>query len=675
MSASATQLKPIVVRLGDLDIAPENPRFLEGPDDQIPDLATSLDPDAAGLLVPLLVRAGGKKEKPFMALDGRRRLFGFRHLLEQGRITEDLEIAAYLCETKESIAAAAITANQARVPLKPAEIILAVRALAAKKITVEAMARALCVDPAEARRYHAVSQVHMDVLMAFKDKLFDFDALKLVARIPSMPEQKALAKQAREQGGLRAYQIRDYLDNDGLSALSSLMQFVGMDDYLAAGGRKSSDLLEEMPDTCLDADVAMRLWSEKAAPIQEAFAALGIEGFISADEDCYQPDGFTEAPHRFNRPVEEKDAISRAEAALGEVRDVVNATAHADGITPAIFLPLVGPQYDLAVAKFAPLPVRAVQIRPGQRTVLDFRFLTTYEDIRAWEQAKTAVKPVEEPHEEAPSRVQDVIPERKITVETDHGGAFHQLASELAVRGFQRSLADSFSASFKLVLATMFEQVVLCRAGGSLEDRALKITFARNIGAYYQQPVQGLDADLFARLETYRDAFAESGLRTYPWISSLAFPQLQDLLAVMTAVSVWLNEPDAKFIRRTARAQIQEVAEEIDHDIRTHYLPDAGFYGRCSKKQVLGYAERMGCEMDTLGTLKKGALAEYVAEQALARQWVPSVLTFDNLPIAAPEADDEGGALTEEADGDDETIGAEGEAIVETVDDDEALAA
>lgn len=674
MTASATQLKSVTVRLKDLDIAPENPRFLEGPDDQIHDLATSLAPDAAGLLVPLLVRAGGKKEKPFMTLDGRRRLFGFRHLLEQGLVTEDLEIAAYLCETKESIAAAAITANQARVPLKPAEIILAVRALAAKKITVEAMARALCVDLVEARRYHAVSQVHMDVLMAFKDKLFDFDALKLVARIPSMPEQKALAKQAREQGGMRAYQIREYLDNDGLSALSSLMQFVGMDDYLAAGGRKSSDLLEEMPDTCLDADVAMRLWSEKAAPIQEAFAAKGIEVFISADEDCYQPDAFAEAPYRYNRPVEEKEAISRAEAGLGEVRDIVNAKAHSDGITPAIFLPLIGPQYDLAVAKFAPLPVRAVQIRPGRNTVLEFRFFTTYEDIRAWEQAKTAAKPAEEPKDEAPARVQDVVPERKITVETDHGGAFHQLASELAVRGFQRSLADSFSASFKFVLATMFEQVVLCRAGGSLEDRALKITFTRNIGAYYQEPVQGLDADLFARLETYRDAFAESGMRTYPWISSLAFQQLQDLLALMTAVSVWLNEPDAKFIRRTARAQIQEVAEEIDHDIRAHYLPDVGFYARCSKKQLLGYAERMGCEMDTLGTLKKGPLAEYVAEQAQARQWVPQVLTFDNLPVVAPEADDEAEGVIEETNGD-EAIAADGEAVVEPVDDDEALAA
>ena len=639
MTTSATQLKAISIRLKDLDVAPENPRFLDGPDDLIPDLATSLAPDAAGLLVPLLVRAGGKKEKPFMALDGRRRLFGFRHLLAQGMVTEDLEINAYLCETKEAIAAAAITANQARLPLKPAEVILAIRALAAKKITIDAMARALGVDPAEARRYHAVSQVHMDVLLAFKDKLFDFDALKLIARIPSLPEQKALAKLAREQGVLRAYQVRDYIDNDGLSAVSSLMQLVGMEDYLAAGGRKSSDLLEEMPDTCLDADVAMRLWSEKIGPLQDAFAARGIAAFISADDDCYPPEGFEEPPYRYNRPAHEKNAMNAAQARLDMAREAVNAAAHADGITPEIFLPLVEPHHELAIAKFSPLPVRGVQIRPGQHTVLEFRFFTTDEDIRAWEAAKTAARPVEETKVETPGRVADVVPERPILVETDHGGAFHQLASELAVRGFQRSLADSFPAAFKFLLSTMFEQVVLHKAAGSSEDRALKISFGRNIGGYYQAPVQGLDADLFDRLEAYRDAFSESGLRTYPWISSLGFAQLQDLLALMTSVSVWLNEFDSKTIRRAARAQIQEVAEEIDHDIRAHFLPDAAFYARCSKKQLLGYAERMGCEMETLGALKKGPLAEYVAEQGLARQWVPSVLTFDNIDIAEDQGD------------------------------------
>ncbi|MBW8882613.1 MAG: hypothetical protein JF615_14680 [Asticcacaulis sp.] len=366
---------------------------------------------------------------------------------------------------------------------------------------------------------------------------------------------------------------------------------------------------------------------------------------MSADENCYQPDGFEEAPYRYNHPVEEKDAINAAQASLNLVREAVNAAAQRDGVTPSIFLPLVEPQLALAVAKFAPLPVRAVQIRPGQQAVLEFRFFTTAEDISAWEAAKQAVKPIEESRHETPGRVADVVPERQIAVETDHGGAFHQLASELAVRGFQRSLADSFSASFKFLLTTMFEQVVLHKAAGTSEDRALKITFARNIGGYYQDPVHGLDADLFGRLEVYRDAFAESGLRTYPWISTLSFQRLQDLLALMTAVSVWLNEFDSKTIRRTARAQM-----------------------------LLGYAERMGCETDTLGTLKKGPLAEYVAEQGLVRQWVPSVLGFDNIDPGQAEEIDAATSETQVSDAA-ETEAPDPEIEVLDQSDDEALAA
>jgi ParB family chromosome partitioning protein len=60
------------IRLGDLGIARENLRHGEPPDDDIPTLAATLK--AAGQLQPLTVRPGrGRKEDPWMALDGRRR--------------------------------------------------------------------------------------------------------------------------------------------------------------------------------------------------------------------------------------------------------------------------------------------------------------------------------------------------------------------------------------------------------------------------------------------------------------------------------------------------------------------------------------------------------------------------------------------------------------------------
>lgn len=74
-----------LVPLRDLDIAPENLRFGEPPDDDIPLLAETLF--AAGQLQPLTVRPGRKKEAAHMALDGRRRLLALRLLnLRQARL-------------------------------------------------------------------------------------------------------------------------------------------------------------------------------------------------------------------------------------------------------------------------------------------------------------------------------------------------------------------------------------------------------------------------------------------------------------------------------------------------------------------------------------------------------------------------------------------------------------
>ena len=81
-----------VVPLGDLGLAPENLRFKEPADDGVPQLAETIL--AAGVVVPLIVRPGRKGEKPYMALDGRRRLFGLELLLEAGRIEPTIRSAA-----------------------------------------------------------------------------------------------------------------------------------------------------------------------------------------------------------------------------------------------------------------------------------------------------------------------------------------------------------------------------------------------------------------------------------------------------------------------------------------------------------------------------------------------------------------------------------------------------
>ncbi|MBL8770535.1 MAG: ParB N-terminal domain-containing protein, partial [Phenylobacterium sp.] len=79
VSETPAERLPRSFPLRDLAVAPENMRFGEAPDDEIPELAETIF--AAGVLQPLTVRPGKKKEKPAMALDGRRRWLALQLLL------------------------------------------------------------------------------------------------------------------------------------------------------------------------------------------------------------------------------------------------------------------------------------------------------------------------------------------------------------------------------------------------------------------------------------------------------------------------------------------------------------------------------------------------------------------------------------------------------------------
>src|ERR1700741_5103965 len=90
--------RQVFVPLKDLGLAPENMRFNEPADAGVAQLAATID--AAGVLIPIAVRAGRKTEQPYMALDGRRRRLALLGLLEAGRISEDYLVKCELFETK-----------------------------------------------------------------------------------------------------------------------------------------------------------------------------------------------------------------------------------------------------------------------------------------------------------------------------------------------------------------------------------------------------------------------------------------------------------------------------------------------------------------------------------------------------------------------------------------------
>ena len=189
------------IRLGDLGIAPENLRFNEPPDDDIPTLAATIK--AAGQLQRLTVRPGrGKKEQPWMALDGRRRRLALDLLREAGAIDEDYPVTVYV-ETDPARQAAALLLTNTAAPVHVADVIVAIGRMLKTRLTIPVIARALGYAEIEIKRLAALSALPPVAVSALKAGRMTLKQARLLARLPNAEEQAEIAEVALSGRGFQ----------------------------------------------------------------------------------------------------------------------------------------------------------------------------------------------------------------------------------------------------------------------------------------------------------------------------------------------------------------------------------------------------------------------------------------------------------------------------------------
>jgi ParB family chromosome partitioning protein len=257
---SPVAMSRIHVRLGDLGLAKENLRFHEPADDGVPQLADTLL--AAGVVIPPIVRPGRKGEALFMALDGRRRRFGLILLRERGEIDDDYRIDCLLAETPAQQAAAIVLPNTEHAPVHIADVITAIGKLRKAKMDTQAISTALGYAELEIKRLEALAAVHPTVLKALRQGRLTLKQVRLFARLPDKKQQAEIAQTALD-GYFQDYQLRAVVEHDRATVDDDRFTLVGMERYLAAGGRVASDLFGEYPDFLLDPEVLQGAWRDR----------------------------------------------------------------------------------------------------------------------------------------------------------------------------------------------------------------------------------------------------------------------------------------------------------------------------------------------------------------------------------------------------------------------------
>jgi ParB family chromosome partitioning protein len=475
-----------LVPLSNIGLAPENPRAREPRDEGIVGLAETIF--VAGLVVPLAVRPGRKGEKPFMALDGRRRFFALEDLAAAGRIEVAYPVRCEVFATPAAQAAAAVLTATERLPVHTADVIVAIGQLRKRRMDTAAIAASLGYDALDIRRLEALSAVHPKVLQAFREGRLTLRQVRLFARLKDKAVQAELAASALA-GHFHEYRLHDLVTGDRVSADDARAPFVGLDRYAAAGGRVESDLFGELPDRLLDPEILHDLWRTRVQPIAEALEKRGLTVFIDRDAGYQAPDGFERLPYVYAGALEAeaKARLIQARAQIERAADALHGLGlEAEG-SPAAVLSLLEAQLEAAIAQHAGVAVGAAILYPHAEQGVAALFFAM--PLRPDDDEPDGLDGSETDTETIGARASDIeVPE----VSIDTGGAshvLHEARTDVATRGLMRDLVDAPTHALTMLLAHLFASVAL---HGRAIDRALAIA-ATPYGGPRSAPISACD--------------------------------------------------------------------------------------------------------------------------------------------------------------------------------------
>lgn len=656
---SAPTRSQAVVRLGDLDIAPENLRHGEAPDDDIPQLADTIA--AAGILQFPTVRPGRDDEAAYMVLDGRRRLLALRLLRYGGFIDDDHPVEVFV-ETDRARQAAAVVLTNTAVPVHVADVIAAIGRMLKERLGVKVIARALGYGEVEIRRLAALSKLPPVALEALKAGKITLRQARLLARLKDKAQQVEMAQGVLDGHGLPEWRIQEQLGEGRLTNRDPRCGLVTPEHYAAEGGRTEADLFGELPPVLLDPEALTRAWLKRAAEVAAPFEAEGLTIHLSAGDDGLDlAEDLEQLYYAYGGLSDEATLVYRA------ARDRAQAAAEAvAAVEPE------APDNDKAegLEGFVRARIAQDQAGAGQRlaTVLVVRpALRTGVEVDCYAPVEAAVeqaRAVDDEAEEVPTATEApgrfaarsaYAPPRAEAPAPEIDGVSHVLhatRTDMATRGLIRALADAPKVALTALVARLFGTMAVWPPVGRSEA-ALSIS-ASAFNPSGGRIVETLDGAVRERLDERRRAWEASGLTMITWVHAMDLGDRLGLLAELTALSLDLREDRTSLVRKAARTEAAKIADLCDADIARWWTPDGTYLRPHSREQLLTMLERMGAETDAAARLRKGDLVAWTEDQAKARNWAPACLSWSLVPEDAPEADvldEDAGALNASADG------------------------
>ncbi|MDE0406607.1 MAG: ParB N-terminal domain-containing protein [Alphaproteobacteria bacterium] len=266
MNAPASQPDLRAISLACLALAPENVR--ETPPSPADQAQLTASIKAHGLLENLVVRhdsAADDGTEHFAVIAGGRRLAALNLLAEDGVIASTHPVPCQVVSNDNS-AELSLAENVMRIPMHPADQVVAFKALADTGSTTSAIAARFGVTERLVEQRLRLGNVARQLLNAYRADRFDLAVLQAFAITTDHEQQLAVWNQVAHQGyRVTAWQVKRMLTEDPVPANTSIARFVGVEAYESAGGTVMRDLFADQHEN--------GVWLENRALLAELATA------------------------------------------------------------------------------------------------------------------------------------------------------------------------------------------------------------------------------------------------------------------------------------------------------------------------------------------------------------------------------------------------------------------
>ena len=246
MNFIVPRAEPLIreIPLSSLALAPENVR--KTPPDPRADAELKASIAALGLLENLVVRTDDSAEdsaERYAVVAGGRRLKAMQELVEDKVFDADHPVPCQVRSGDADPAELSLAENVIRVPMHPADQVVAFTKLADAGQSVSAIAVRFGASERIVEQRLRIGNAAPELLDAYRADEIDLEVLKAFAVTTDRERQMAVWEQVSGQGYRpSAWQVKRLLTEERVPGATAIARFVGVEAYEAAGGPVMRDL-------------------------------------------------------------------------------------------------------------------------------------------------------------------------------------------------------------------------------------------------------------------------------------------------------------------------------------------------------------------------------------------------------------------------------------------------